>query len=101
MGMPSLWSDGASAVQQASAVPYDLVILDLLLPIKSGVDVCRELRSQGNVVPVLMLTARDAVDDRIAGLDAGADDYLAKPFHFGELLARVRALTRRRALPDR
>jgi two-component system, OmpR family, copper resistance phosphate regulon response regulator CusR len=91
--------DGASAVQQAATVTYDIVVLDLLLPMKSGLDVCRELRSKGDVVPVLMLTARDAVDDRILGLDAGADDYLTKPFHFGELLARVRALTRRRALP--
>ena len=91
--------DGVSAVHQASAVTYDVVVLDLLLPIKSGLEVCRELRSRGDAVPVLMLTARDAVDDRIAGLDAGADDYLTKPFHFGELLARVRALTRRRALP--
>jgi two-component system copper resistance phosphate regulon response regulator CusR len=91
--------DGAAAVQQASAVSYDAMVLDLLLPLKSGLDVCRELRARGNVVPVLMLTARDAVDDRIIGLDAGADDYLTKPFHFGELLARIRALTRRRALP--
>jgi DNA-binding response OmpR family regulator len=91
--------DGASAVQRAATATYDVVILDLLLPVKSGLDVCRELRSTGDVVPVLMLTARDAVDDRIVGLDAGADDYLTKPFHFGELLARVRALTRRRALP--
>ncbi len=94
-----LVGDGGSAVQQASAVTYDVVVLDLLLPIKSGLEVCRELRARGDAVPVLMLTARDAVDDRIAGLDAGADDYLTKPFHFGELLARVRALTRRRALP--
>lgn len=91
--------DGAAAVRQAASVTYDVVVLDLLLPMKSGLDVCRELRSNGNAVPVLMLTARDAVDDRIVGLDAGADDYLTKPFHFGELLARVRALTRRRALP--
>jgi DNA-binding response OmpR family regulator len=91
--------DGVSAVQQAAAVTYDVMVLDLLLPMKSGLDVCRELRSKGDAVPVLMLTARDAVDDRIVGLDAGADDYLTKPFHFGELLARVRALTRRRALP--
>jgi DNA-binding response OmpR family regulator len=91
--------DGAAAVQQASAARYDVVLLDLLLPIKSGLDVCRELRSRGDAVPVLMLTARDAVEDRIVGLDAGADDYLTKPFHFGELLARVRALTRRQALP--
>jgi DNA-binding response OmpR family regulator len=91
--------DGSAAVQQAAAVSYDAMILDLLLPLKSGLDVCRELRTSGNVVPVLMLTARDAVDDRIIGLDAGADDYLTKPFHFGELLARIRALTRRAALP--
>jgi DNA-binding response OmpR family regulator len=91
--------DGASAVQHAATATYDVVVLDLLLPIKSGLDVCRELRSNGNTVSVLMLTARDAVDDRIVGLDAGADDYLTKPFHFGELLARIRALTRRRALP--
>jgi two-component system, OmpR family, copper resistance phosphate regulon response regulator CusR len=92
-------TDGGAAIEQASVVAYDVVVLDVLLPVKSGTDVCRELRSSGNLVPVLMLTAMDAVDDRIAGLDAGADDYLTKPFHFGELLARVRALTRRRALP--
>jgi len=92
-------SDGASAVQQAATVTYDVVILDLSLPVKDGLDVCRDLRSKGDAVPMLMLTARDAVEDRIVGLDAGADDYLTKPFHFGELLARVRALTRRRALP--
>jgi DNA-binding response OmpR family regulator len=76
------------------------VVLDLSLPIKNGLDVCRDLRSKGDAVPVLMLTARDAVEDRIVGLDAGADDYLTKPFHFGELLARVRALARRRGLPS-
>jgi two-component system copper resistance phosphate regulon response regulator CusR len=91
--------DGASALQQTSDVTYDIVVLDVLLPAKDGLEVCRELRSNGNAVPVLMLTARDAVDDRVAGLDAGADDYLTKPFHFGELLARIRALTRRQALP--
>jgi two-component system copper resistance phosphate regulon response regulator CusR len=91
--------NGASAVQACSSATYDIVILDLLLPLKSGLEVCRELRAAGSAVPVLMLTARDAVDDRVAGLDAGADDYLTKPFHFSELLARVRALTRRRALP--
>ena len=92
-------ADGGAAVAQAAATTYDVVILDLLLPVRSGLEVCRDLRSKGDAVPVLMLTARDAVDDRIAGLDAGADDYLTKPFHFGELVARVRALTRRRALP--
>lgn len=91
--------DGDSAVQQAMAATYDVMVLDRLLPAKSGLAVCRELRAKGDAVPVLMLTARDAVDDRVAGLDAGADDYLTKPFHFDELLARIRALTRRRALP--
>jgi DNA-binding response OmpR family regulator len=91
--------DGASAVQAWSRATYDIVILDLLLPLKSGLEVCRDLRASGNAVPILMLTARDAVDDRVAGLDAGADDYLTKPFHFNELLARIRALTRRGALP--
>ncbi len=91
--------DGASAIEHATSTNYDVVVLDILLPVKSGLDVGRELRSKGDGVPVLMLTARDTVDDRIAGLDAGADDYLTKPFHFGELLARVRALTRRRGLP--
>jgi DNA-binding response OmpR family regulator len=91
--------DGVAAVHHASTVAYDVVILDLSLPIKDGLDACRELRSKGDAVAILMLTARDAVEDRISGLDAGADDYLTKPFHFGELLARVRALTRRRSLP--
>jgi two-component system copper resistance phosphate regulon response regulator CusR len=91
--------DGMSAVQMCSGAAYEIVILDLLLPVKSGLEVCRELRASNNAVPVLMLTARDAVDDRVAGLDAGADDYLTKPFHFDELLARIRALTRRRTLP--
>jgi len=91
--------DGDAAVTHAGAAVYDVVILDLMLPIKNGLDVCRELRSAGAAVPVLMLTARDGVDDRIAGLNAGADDYLTKPFHFGELLARVHALARRRAFP--
>jgi DNA-binding response OmpR family regulator len=92
-------ADGRSAVETCSGATYDIVILDVLLPQKSGFEVCRDLRASGNAVPVLMLTARDAVDDRVAGLDAGADDYLTKPFHFNELLARIRALARRRALP--
>jgi two-component system OmpR family response regulator len=74
---------------------FDVVVLDLLLPGMSGIEVCRTLRAEGNGVPILMLTALDAVEDRIAGLDAGADDYLTKPFAFGEMLARLRALTRR------
>jgi two-component system, OmpR family, copper resistance phosphate regulon response regulator CusR len=87
--------DGADALQRAAANDYDLLVLDVMLPRKSGLDVCRELRRAGLSVPVLMLTARDAVESRVAGLDAGADDYLTKPFAFDELLARVRALGRR------
>jgi two-component system copper resistance phosphate regulon response regulator CusR len=87
--------DGQQALQAAAAHEYDLVILDVLLPVKDGLAVCRELRRVGFRRPILMLTARDAVDDRVAGLDAGADDYLAKPFDFQELLARIRALRRR------
>lgn len=88
-------SDGQAALEMAYVNDYDLIILDVMLPGKDGVEVCRELRAAGYEVPVLMLTARDAVEDRIEGLDAGADDYLVKPFDFHELLARVRALSRR------
>jgi two-component system copper resistance phosphate regulon response regulator CusR len=88
-------ADGEAALYQAQINDYDLVILDVMLPSKDGFEVCRELRAAGSVVSVLMLTARDEVRDRIAGLDAGADDYLIKPFDFHELLARVRALLRR------
>jgi two-component system, OmpR family, copper resistance phosphate regulon response regulator CusR len=84
------------ALELAFVNDYDLVILDVMLPRKGGFEVCRELRAAGSAVPVLMLTARDAVEDRIEGLDSGADDYLPKPFDFDELLARVRALLRRR-----
>jgi len=91
--------DGTAALQQATAGRYDMIVLDRMLPGTDGLDVCRALRAAGDAVPILLLTARDAVDDRIAGLDAGGDDYLTKPFHFGELLARIRALARRRALP--
>jgi two-component system OmpR family response regulator len=75
--------------------PYDAIVLDVMLPDSNGFEVCRNLRESGCWAPVLMLTARDAIDDRIRGLDAGADDYLVKPFSFGELLARLRALIRR------
>lgn len=91
-----LASKGNDALDLVSANAYDLIILDLMLPDISGFEVCRELRLQGLTVPVLMLTARDALDDKVAGLDAGADDYLTKPFAFPEFLARVRALLRRR-----
>ena len=88
-------TDGEQAVYHASVNEYDLVILDVMLPVKDGHAVCRELRAAGFGTPILMLTARGSVDDRVAGLDSGADDYLAKPFDFKELLARLRALLRR------
>jgi DNA-binding response OmpR family regulator len=87
--------DGPAALYQTSINDYDLILLDVLLPGCDGFEVCRELRARGDATPILMLTARATVDDRITGLDAGADDYLTKPFAFGELLARVRALLRR------
>lgn len=87
--------DGKAGLAQAESVPYDLLILDIMLPMLDGFQVCRQLRTAGLAAPVLMLTARDTIDDRVAGLDSGADDYLVKPFAFPELLARVRALLRR------
>jgi DNA-binding response OmpR family regulator len=87
---------GSQALALVAANDYDVIILDVLLPNKDGLAVCRAIREQGNQVPILMLTALDGIEQRIAGLDAGADDYLTKPFDFGELLARLRALTRRR-----
>ena len=86
---------GAEALYQVEINDYDLVVLDVMIPGKNGFEVCRAIRSLGKRMPVLMLTARDAVEDRITGLDSGADDYLTKPFEFGELLARLRALLRR------
>jgi two-component system, OmpR family, response regulator len=91
-------ADGQDAVWQATEFSYDAVLLDLMLPGLGGVEVCRQLRSGGRWMPVLMLTARDAIEDRVRGLDAGADDYLVKPFSFAELSARVRALVRRGAV---
>ena len=88
-------ADGEDALYRADINVYDLVILDVMLPRKDGFAVCRGLRAAGSAVPVLMLTARDSVANRIAGLDTGADDYLTKPFDLHELLARVRALLRR------
>jgi two-component system copper resistance phosphate regulon response regulator CusR len=87
--------DGINGLYQASINDYDVIVLDVLLPHRDGYEVCRELRQRGNTTPVLMLTARATVDDRITGFDAGADDYLTKPFSFRELLARIRALLRR------
>jgi len=89
--------DGADGEFLAEVNDYDLIILDLMLPKKNGIVVCRELRASGVATPVLMLTARDSVEDKVRGLDAGADDYLPKPFAFEELLARVRALLRRQS----
>jgi DNA-binding response OmpR family regulator len=87
--------DGEEGYQLASVAPYDLIVLDVMLPVLDGFHVCRTLRAERSNVPILMLTARDAVDDRVAGLDSGADDYMVKPFAFRELLARSRALLRR------
>jgi two-component system OmpR family response regulator len=92
--------DGEAALMQAAVWDYDAIVLDVMLPRRDGFEVCRVLRERGCWAPVLMLTARGRVSDRIEGLDLGADDYLAKPFDFGELLARLRALTRR-APPER
>ena len=88
---------GSDAVWAATENPYDAILLDVMLPDVNGFEVCRRLRAAGRWAPVLMLTARTAVTDRVAGLDAGADDYLTKPFSFSELFARVRALVRRGA----
>ena len=87
--------DGTSGSQVASSGNYDLLILDWMLPGKTGLEICQELRRSGKLTPVLFLTAKDTLDDRVEGLDAGADDYLVKPFELRELLARVRALLRR------
>jgi len=94
-----LAEDGDTALFHAATNDYDAVILDLMLPKKDGLTVCRELRESGSLVPVIMLTARDAVDARVRGLDVGADDYLVKPYDFRELLARLRALLRRGRRP--
>jgi DNA-binding response OmpR family regulator len=89
--------DGVEGQELAEMTPYDLIILDIMLPRRDGLEVCRELRAQGNKIPILMLTARDTVEDRVKGLDSGADDYLVKPFALEELRARLRALLRREA----
>jgi two-component system, OmpR family, response regulator MprA len=94
-------SDGNEALDRLGQISPDLIVLDILMPGIDGLEVCRLLRRIGNRTPILMLTARDAVEDRVEGLDAGADDYLVKPFALEELLARVRALLRRTALEER
>lgn len=93
----SVAEDGVQAIEQVRSVAPDLIVLDVMMPNKDGFEVCRELRSEGWQNPILMLTARDGVSDRVSGLDAGADDYLPKPFALEELLARVRSLARRAA----
>jgi len=91
-----LAQDGEEGLLMASTTPYDLVVLDVMLPKLDGFTVCRRLRAAGNTAPILLLTARGTVEDRVTGLDIGADDYLTKPFAFAELLARARALIRRK-----
>ncbi|HKH19231.1 MAG TPA: response regulator transcription factor [Solirubrobacteraceae bacterium] len=95
----ALAADGRAALDAVAAAPPDALVLDLLMPRVDGLEVCRRLRAAGDRTPVLVLTARDAVSDRVRGLDAGADDYLVKPFALEELLARLRALLRRAAGP--
>ncbi|TAM57136.1 MAG: response regulator transcription factor, partial [Chloroflexota bacterium] len=90
--------DGRSALEAVRHRPPDLIVLDVLLPGLDGLAVCREVRSQGQTMPVILLTARDAIVDRVAGLEAGADDYLPKPFAFEELVARIRAHLRRQGV---
>jgi two-component system copper resistance phosphate regulon response regulator CusR len=92
-------TDGAQALYHTVITDYDAVILDVMLPSQDGLQVCRQLRQSGSTIPVLMLTARDGIESRIQGLDSGADDYLTKPFDFGELLARLRAIIRRGSRP--
>lgn len=89
-------SDGDEALQWTDVADFDVIVLDVMLPGRDGIEVCRTLRARGLRTPIVMLTARDAIDDRVRGLDSGADDYLIKPFAFAELQARLRVLTRRR-----
>jgi DNA-binding response OmpR family regulator len=91
--------DGEEAEYMAETTPFDVIVLDIMLPKKDGVAVCRDLRAKNVNTPILMLTAKDSVEDKVGGLDSGADDYLVKPFAFSELLARLRALLRREVLP--
>ena len=91
--------DGEEAEYMAETTPFDVIILDIMLPKKDGLAVCRDLRAKNVNAPVLMLTAKDTVEDKVTGLDSGADDYLVKPFAFSELLARIRALLRREVQP--
>ena len=96
---PAVVTDGHAALQEAKSATYSLILLDIMIPRLSGLEVCRRLREDNQQTPVLMITARDTLEDKVEGLDAGADDYLVKPFQLAELLARVRALLRRRNAP--
>lgn len=87
--------DGAEALDYMEMTPYDVIVMDIMMPEKNGYQVLKEMREKGNRSPVLFLTARDALEDRVKGLDLGADDYLVKPFHFEELMARIRVMLRR------
>jgi DNA-binding response OmpR family regulator len=91
--------DGEEALRKATNVPYDLIVLDVMLPVRSGFDVCRDVRQKGMATPILMLTVRDQLVDKVVGLNLGADDYMTKPFEPAELIARIQALLRR--VPDR
>jgi two-component system copper resistance phosphate regulon response regulator CusR len=93
-------ADGRWAIEMGSTQPYDLILLDVMLPIMDGFEVCRQLRKRGVQVPILMLTARDGVAEKVQGFEIGADDYLTKPFAFKELLARIQALSRRKRSLD-
>ena len=94
-------SDGEEGLEWISSFPYDLIIMDIMMPKMDGVTLCKKVRGKGIATPILMLTAKDAIDDRVEGLDAGADDYLVKPFAFKELLARLRAMTRRNSVEEK
>ena len=91
-------STGGEALERATSAAYDAIVLDAMIPPPDGFEVCRKLRAAGNDAPIVMLTARDALADRVEGLDSGADDYIVKPFEFAELLARLRAMLRRRGV---
>lgn len=95
----SVAHDGAAGLTMAESGPFDLIVLDRMLPEMSGLDLCRTLRGSGHETPILMITARDTLEDKVLGLDSGADDYLTKPFSIDEMLARVRALLRRGVRP--
>lgn len=92
----SLAVDGESGLDLALSEDFDLIVLDVMLPLKSGIDVCREIREAGSQTPIIMLTAKETVKDKVSGLEAGADDYMTKPFSFDEFLARIRAVSRRK-----